>query len=620
MKYPFMRNHASADLCISNQSDIKNLQLIFYRIILSYNLRFKSKNFRTVSMRASRFLFATLRETPNDAEVISHQLMLRAGMIRKLASGLYTWLPMGVRVLNKVEAIVREEMNRAGSLETLMPVTQPASLWEESGRYVQYGPELLRFKDRHSNDFVLGPTHEEVITDLARNELKSYKQLPMNFYQIQTKFRDEIRPRFGVMRSREFVMKDAYSFHVDQASLQETYDVMYDTYCRIFTRLGLNFRPVQADTGSIGGSGSHEFHVLASSGEDDIAFSTESDFAANVEMAEAILVGERAAPKQAFSIVDTPNQKTIADVSAFLNTDPAHSVKALLVQGVADESGRVPVVALFLRGDHELNEIKAEKHPLIAAPLTFATDEQLKALDLTAGFCGPQGLVEKGITVIADRAASVLSDFVAGANEVDKHAIGVNWERDAQFTEVFDLRNVVEGDPSPDGQGTIMIKRGIEVGHIFQLGKKYSEALGCKVLGDDGKPLVVTMGCYGIGVTRVVASAIEQNFDDKGIIWPMAIAPFEVAIVPMNAQKSPRTLEAAEALYNELQAAGYDVLLDDRNERPGVKFSDLELTGIPHRIVIGEKGLDAGTFEYKGRKDTDSVNLSKADLLAKLAK
>lgn len=571
-------------------------------------------------MRASRFLFATLRETPNDAEVISHQLMLRAGMIRKLASGLYTWLPMGVRVLNKVEAIVREEMNRAGSLETLMPVTQPASLWEESGRYVQYGPELLRFKDRHTNDFVLGPTHEEVITDLARNELKSYKQLPMNFYQIQTKFRDEIRPRFGVMRSREFIMKDAYSFHIDQASLQETYDVMYDTYCRIFTRLGLNFRPVQADTGSIGGSGSHEFHVLASSGEDDIAFSTESDFAANVEMAEAILVGERAAPKQQFTIVDTPNQKTIADVSAFLNTDPAHSVKALLVQGVADEKGHVPVVALFLRGDHELNEIKAEKHPLIAAPLTFATDEQLKALDLTAGFCGPQGLVEKGIAVIVDRAASVLSDFVAGANEVDKHAIGVNWERDAQFTEVFDLRNVVEGDPSPDGHGTIMIKRGIEVGHIFQLGKKYSEALGCKVLGDDGKPLVVTMGCYGIGVTRVVASAIEQNFDDKGIIWPTAIAPFEVAIVPMNAQKSPRTLEAAEALYNELQTAGYDVLLDDRNERPGVKFSDLELTGIPHRIVIGEKGLDAGTFEYKGRRDAESVDLSKADLMAKLAK
>ena len=571
-------------------------------------------------MRASRFLFATLRETPNDAEVISHQLMLRAGMIRKLASGLYTWLPMGVRVLNKVEAIVREEMNRAGSLETLMPVTQPASLWEESGRYVQYGPELLRFKDRHNNDFVLGPTHEEVITDLARNELKSYKQLPMNFYQIQTKFRDEIRPRFGVMRSREFIMKDAYSFHVDQASLQETYDVMYDTYCRIFTRLGLNFRPVQADTGSIGGSGSHEFHVLASSGEDDIAFSTESDYAANVEMAEAVLVGERSVPSQELKIVDTPNQKTIAEVSAFLSSDPAQSVKALLVQGIADEKGNTPVVALFLRGDHELNEIKAEKHPLIAAPLTFATDSQLQNLGLTAGFCGPQGLLEKGLSVIIDRAASVLSDFVAGANEVDKHATGVNWERDAKFTEVYDLRNVVEGDPSPDGKGTILIKRGIEVGHIFQLGTKYSEALGCKVLGDDGKPLVVTMGCYGIGVTRVVASAIEQNFDDKGIIWPSAIAPFEVAIVPMNAQKSPRTLEAAESLYAELQAAGYDVLLDDRNERPGVKFSDIELTGIPHRIVIGEKGLDAGTFEYKGRRDEESVNLSKDDLLAKIAK
>lgn len=571
-------------------------------------------------MRASRFLFATLRETPNDAEVISHQLMLRAGMIRKLASGLYTWLPMGVRVLNKVEAIVREEMNRAGALETFMPVTQPASLWEESGRYVQYGPELLRFNDRHTNPFVLGPTHEEVITDLARNELKSYKQLPINFYQIQTKFRDEVRPRFGVMRSREFIMKDAYSFHVDQASLQETYDVMYETYCRIFSRLGLDFRPVQADTGSIGGSGSHEFHVLASNGEDDIAFSTESDYAANIEMAEAILVGERAAPTQALEIVDTPNQKTIADVSTFLNTDPAHSVKALLVQGIADEKGHSPVIALFLRGDHELNEIKAEKHPLIAAPLTFATEEQIAALGLTAGFIGPQGLVEKGLTVIVDRAASVLSDFVAGANEADKHATGVNWERDASFTEVYDLRNVVEGDPSPDGKGTLQIKRGIEVGHIFQLGTKYSEALGCKVLGEDGKPLTVTMGCYGIGVTRVIASAIEQNYDEKGIIWSAAIAPFEVAIVPMNAHKSPRTLEAAEALYIELQAQGFDVLLDDRNERPGVKFSDLELTGIPHRIVIGEKGLDAGTFEYKGRTDTESVNINKDELLAKLAK
>jgi prolyl-tRNA synthetase len=572
-------------------------------------------------MRASRFLFATLRETPNDAEVISHQLMLRAGMIRKLASGLYTWLPMGVRVLNKVEAIIREEMDRVGSLQVLMPVTQPASLWEESGRFVQYGPELLRFKDRHNNDFVLGPTHEEVITDLARNELKSYKQLPANFYQVQTKFRDEIRPRFGVMRSREFVMKDAYSFHADQESLQKTYDEMYAAYCKIFTRLGLNFRPVQADTGSIGGSGSHEFHVLASSGEDDIAFSTDSDYAANVEMAEAVLVGERAAATQELKVVDTPNQKTIADVSNFLGTDAAQSVKALLVQGVATEEGKAaPVVALFIRGDHELNEIKAEKHPLIASPLAFATEEQLQALGLTAGFVGPQGLVEKGLTVIVDRAASVLADFVAGANIADKHATGVNWERDATFTEVYDLRNVVEGDPSPDGHGTLQIKRGIEVGHIFQLGKKYSEALGCKVLGKDGKPMVVTMGCYGIGVTRVVASAIEQNFDEKGIIWPEAIAPFEVAIVPMNAHKSPRTLEAAESLYAELQAAGYDVILDDRDERPGVKFSDLEITGIPHRIVIGEKGLDAGTFEYKGRRDAESVNISKEELLAKIAK
>ncbi len=571
-------------------------------------------------MRASRFLFATLRETPSDAEVISHQLMLRAGMIRKLASGLYTWLPMGVRVLNKVEAIVREEMDRAGSLQVLMPVTQPASLWEESGRYVEYGAELLRFKDRHNNPFVLGPTHEEVITDMARNELKSYKQLPANFYQVQTKFRDEVRPRFGVMRSREFIMKDAYSFHVDQDSLQETYDVMYEAYCRIFTRLGLDFRPVQADTGSIGGSGSHEFHVLASSGEDDIAFSTESDYAANIEMAEAILVGERAAPTQEFKTVETPNQKTIADVSAFLNTEAKDSVKALLVQGVAQEEGqKAPVVALFLRGDHELNEIKAEKHAKIASPLTFATEEQMAEYGLTAGFIGPQGLVEKGLTVIVDRAASVLSDFVAGANEADKHATGVNWERDAQFTEVYDLRNVVEGDPSPDGQGTLQIKRGIEVGHIFQLGQKYSEALGCKVLGKDGKPFTVTMGCYGIGVTRVVASAIEQNYDDKGIIWPAAIAPFQVAIVPMNAHKSPRTLEAAESLYAELQAAGYDVLLDDRDERPGVKFSDLEINGIPHRIVIGEKGLDAGTFEYKGRTDAESINISKEEVLAKIA-
>lgn len=570
-------------------------------------------------MRASQFLFATLRETPNDAEVISHQLMLRAGMIRKLASGLYTWLPLGVRVLNKVSAIVHEEMRRSGALEVLMPVTQPAGLWEESQRYQQYGPELLRFQDRHDNPFVLGPTHEEVITDLARQELKSYKQLPINFYQVQTKFRDEIRPRFGVMRSREFIMKDAYSFHVDQASLQETYDVMYETYNRIFSRLGLNFRPVQADTGSIGGSASHEFHVLADSGEDDIAFSTHSDYAANVEMAEAISLETRPAPSQELAIVDTPNAKTIAQVCEFLQRDPKHSVKALLVQGVATEQNANPVIALFLRGDHELNEIKAEKHPLIASPLAFATEEQLSELGLTAGFVGPQGLVERGITVIIDRAASVLADFVAGANQVDKHATGVNWERDAQYSEIYDLRNVVEGDPSPDGQGTLNIKRGIEVGHIFQLGKKYSEALNCSVLGEDGKPLILTMGCYGIGVTRVVAAAIEQNHDDKGIIFPQAIAPFDIAIVPMNAHKSPRTMEVAEQLYAELQAKGFDVLLDDRNERPGVKFSDLELTGIPHRIVIGEKGLDASTFEYKARTDVEAQHLTKDELFAKFA-
>lgn len=565
-------------------------------------------------MRASRLLFATLRENPNDAVVISHQLMMRAGMIRKLSNGLYTWLPLGVRVLNKVEAIVKEEMNKS-AMEVLMPVTQPLELWQESGREQGYGPELLRFKDRHNAPYVLGPTHEEVITDLARQELKSYKQLPVNFYQVQTKFRDEIRPRFGVMRSREFIMKDAYSFHADQASLQETYDVMYDTYHNIFNRLGLNFRAVQADTGSIGGSGSHEFHVLADSGEDDIAFSSESDYAANVEMAEAVLVGSRPAATQAVQVVDTPNVKTIEEVSAFLNIDAKQTVKTLLVQGVADEKGNYKLVALVLRGDHELNEIKAEKLPQVAAPLTFASDEEVKALGLEIGSIGPQGL---SIAVLVDRAASVLGDFVAGANQSGKHATGLNWERDAQITEVVDIRNVVDGDPSPDGKGVLSIKRGIEVGHIFQLGKKYSEALNCKVLGEDGKPFVVTMGCYGIGVTRVVAAAIEQNYDDKGIIWPQNIAPFEVAIVPMNAAKSPRAVEAADAMYAELQAAGFDVLLDDRNERPGVKFSDLELIGVPHRIVVSERGLDAGTFEYKGRKDSEARELSKDDLLALL--
>lgn len=567
-------------------------------------------------MRASRFMFSTMRETPADAEVISHQLMMRAGLIRKVASGLYNWLPLGVRVLHKVENIVREEMDRSGALEVFMPVVQPLELWQESGREQGYGAELLRFKDRHDRPFVLGPTHEEVITDLARLELKSYKQLPVNFYQIQTKFRDEIRPRFGVMRSREFIMKDAYSFHANHDSLVETYQVMYDTYTRIFTRLGLNFRAVQADTGSIGGSGSHEFHVLAASGEDDIAFSSESNYAANIEMAEAVLVGERAAPTQALSIVDTPNQKTIEQVSGFLNVAASQIAKTLIVRGVADENGDYELVALVLRGDHELNEIKAEKLDEVASPLTFATEDEVKArLGLTIGSIGAQGLP---IAVLVDRAASVLSDFVAGANVDGKHATGVNWERDAHITRVVDIRNVVDGDPSPDGKGVLSIKRGIEVGHIFQLGQKYSEALGCKVLGEDGKPFTVTMGCYGIGVTRVVAAAIEQNYDDNGIIWPQAIAPFEVAIVPMNAAKSPRSVEAADALYAELQAAGFDVLLDDRNERPGVKFADLELIGVPHRIVISERGLDAGTFEYRGRRDSEARNLSKDELLAVL--
>lgn len=565
-------------------------------------------------MRASRFPFNTLREIPADAEVISHQLMLRAGLIRKLANGLYTWLPLGVRVLHKVEQIIREEMDKS-ALEVMMPVVQPIELWQESGREQGYGPELLRFRDRHDRPFVLGPTHEEVITDLARQELKSYKQLPVNYYQIQTKFRDEIRPRFGVMRSREFIMKDAYSFHANQESLAQTYQVMYDTYTRIFERLGLEFRAVQADTGSIGGSGSHEFHVLASSGEDAIAFSTESRYAANIEMAEAITHTPRPAATQSLQTVSTPNVISIEQVCEFFGVPAQQTLKTLLVQGTVDEQGHSTPVALVLRGDHELNDIKAEKLPEVHAPLTFASDAQVQALGLQIGSIGPQDL---SIPVLVDRAAAVLADAIAGANQAGHHVTGFNWERDAQITRIVDIRNVVEGDPSPDGQGTLTIKRGIEVGHIFQLGQKYSEALGCKVLGEDGKPFTVTMGCYGIGVTRVVAAAIEQNFDDKGILWPTSLAPFAVAIVPMNAAKSPRSVEAAEALYAKLKDAGVDVLLDDRNERPGVKFADLELVGIPHRIVVSERGLDAGTFEYKGRADAQAQELSRAELWARL--
>jgi prolyl-tRNA synthetase len=560
-------------------------------------------------MRTSRFLLSTTKETPADAEVISHQLMLRAGMIRKLAAGLYTWLPMGLRVLRKVEAIVREEMNRSGAQELLMPAVQPAELWEESGRWEQYGPELLRMNDRHNREFCFGPTHEEVITDTARREIRSYRQLPATFYQIQTKFRDEIRPRFGIMRAREFLMKDAYSFHIDQASLQETYDVMYETYCTIFTRLGLDFRPVLADTGSIGGSRSHEFHVLAGSGEDDIAFSSDSDYAANVELAEALApVGNRPEASEEMQTVDTPNQHSIEEVSSFLKIGADQCIKTLLVQGSNDD-----IVALVLRGDHSLNEIKAEKLPQLAAPLSFATPEQVREIaSCEPGSIGPKNLK---ITIIADHSALHLADFVCGANEDGKHLSGVNWVRDLPEAISADLRNVVPGDPSPDGKGTLSIKRGIEVGHIFQLGTKYSEALNASCLDENGKSRVMQMGCYGIGVSRIVASAIEQNHDDKGIIWPDAIAPFQLALIPINMHKSPQLKETVENLYEAFQSAGIDVLIDDRKERAGVMFADMELIGIPHRVVISDRGLEKGTLEYKGRKDSDNTDVPVNDIV-----
>jgi len=564
-------------------------------------------------MRASQILIATLKETPADAEIVSHQLMLRAGLIRRLASGLYTWLPMGLRVLRKVEAIVREEMATASAQELLMPTIQPAALWNESKRWEKYGPELLRVTDRHNNEFCYGPTHEEVITDVVRQEIRSYKQLPITFYQIQTKFRDEIRPRFGVMRSREFIMKDAYSFHMSQESLQQTYDDMFAAYSRIFSRMGLNFRPVQADTGSIGGEASHEFHVLASSGEDAIAFSDTSDYAANIELAEAIApIGERPAANASMTTVDTPDQHTIEQVSEFLNVSAQQCVKTLLVEG-ADEG---TVVALVLRGDHELNEIKAEKLPLIAEPLTFATPEQvLAACGANIGSIGPVGLT---IPVIVDRAAAHVADFICGANEDEKHLTGVNWGRDLADAETADLRNVVAGDASPDGQGQLDIARGIEVGHIFQLGDNYSKKLNANVLADTGKSQILTMGCYGIGITRVVAAAIEQHHDDNGIVWPMALAPFQLVLVPINAHKSIRVKEAAEAIYKELTEAGFDILLDDRGLRPGVAFADMELMGIPHRIMLGERGLDKDMIEYKNRATGDSDEFAIADIVTEL--
>jgi prolyl-tRNA synthetase len=558
-------------------------------------------------MRLSQYPISTLKEVPGDAEVASHQLMLRAGLIRRLAAGLYVWLPMGLRTLKKVEQIVREEMNRAGALELCMPTIQPAELWVESGRWSKYGPELLRFKDRHDREFLYGPTHEEVITDIARRELRSYKQLPVNFYQIQFKFRDEIRPRFGVMRAREFLMKDAYSFHTDQASLAEGYRLMYDAYTRIFTRMGLKFRAVQADGGNIGGDTTQEFHVLADSGEDAIAFSDGDDYAANLEAAATMVpAAPRTPATQPLTKVPTPNARTIADVSALLGVTPAQCVKTLLVDGSAGD-----VVALVIRGDHELNAVKSQKLDGVARPLRMAGAERIRAAaGAEPGFIGPIGFKGK---VYVDHAAAHLADFVCGANEKDMHYRGVNWGRDLAEAESVDIRNAQAGDPSPSGRGTLKIARGIEVGHIFQLGQLYSTTMHASVLDEQGKALTMFMGCYGLGVTRVVAAAIEQNHDANGIIWPEALAPFQVILVPINYQKSARVQETADALYRDFNAAGIDVLLDDRDARPGVKFADAELLGIPHRIVIGERTLAAGNLEYRHRRETESTEISAAD-------
>jgi prolyl-tRNA synthetase len=556
-------------------------------------------------MRASKYTIATLKETPADAEIISHQLMIRAGLIRKLASGIYSWLPMGFRVLQKIETIIREEMNASGAQEVMLPVVQPAELWHESGRWSQYDEGLLlQFRDRHDREFCFGPTHEEVITDLARGELKSHKQLPVNYYQIQTKFRDETRPRFGVLRSREFTMKDAYSFHTDQVSLNETYEEMHDAYSRILTRMDLDFRPVLADSGSIGGSASVEFHVLAESGEDKIAFSSESDYAANVEMAEALAPASEDAGLLDTEELATPGVKTIEDLCKALDVTANRTVKTLIVKG--SESN---LVALVLRGDHQLNAIKAEKIEGVASPLTMANDAEIKAeIDASTGSIGPQGL---SMPIIADRSAAALRNFIAGANKNDFHTRNLNWERDARATAIEDIRDVVEGDPSPDGKGKIMFKRGIEVGHIFQLGDKYSKSMNATVLDASGKAVVMQMGCYGMGVTRLVGAIIEQNHDESGIIWPESIAPFSVIVIPINAHKSEQVRATAESLYAELTDQGVEVLLDDREDvRPGAKFADAELMGIPHRVVIGDRGLDKGVVEYVNRREGNNKDLT----------
>ena len=562
-------------------------------------------------MRASQFFLSTLKEAPSDAEVISHKLMMRAGLIKRLAGGIYTWMPLGLRALRKVEAIVKEEMNRAGAIELLMPAVQPAELWQESGRWDFYGPELLRFKDRHDRDFVIGPTHEEVITDVVRRDLRSYRQLPKHFYQVQMKFRDEIRPRFGVMRGREFLMKDGYSFHSSFEDLQREYRNMYDTYHRIFNRLGLKFRAVAADTGSIGGTGSHEFHVIAETGEDDIAYCPTSDYAANVELAEALAPATpRPVAASALAKVHTPGVKTIDELAAFLKVPATLTVKAIVVDG-DDRIGNKPVL-LLLRGDHELNEVKAQKITGVKNPLTFATPAAiLAAFGANAGSLGPVGFEGR---VVMDRSVAAMADFITGANQDDHHYTGVNIGRDFPEAEVADLRNVVAGDPSPDGQGTLEICRGIEVGHIFQLRTKYAEALNCKFLNEQGKEQIMEMGCYGIGVSRILGAAIEQNNDARGIIWPDAIAPFQVAIVPMGYAKSDAVRDAANALYAELLAAGIDAFLDDRDERPGSLLADNELIGTPHRVVIGDRGLKEGVVEYQGRRDAEATKLALGDV------
>jgi prolyl-tRNA synthetase len=561
-------------------------------------------------MRLSQYPIATQRDVPADAEVISHRLMLRAGMIRRLAAGLYSWLPMGLRTLKKAERIVREEMDRAGALELVMPTVQPAELWKESNRWTKYGPELLRFKDRHEREFVYGPTHEEVITDIARRELRSYKQLPVNFYQIQSKFRDEIRPRFGVMRAREFIMKDAYSFHIDEPSLAQGYRAMFDAYTRIFTRMGLKFRAAQADGGSIGGNVSQEFHVLADSGEDAIAYSTSGDYASNLETATTLqAAGARPAASQELRKIPTPGARTIADLSAFLGVPAQACVKTLMIDG---DNGAV--VAMILRGDHELNAVKAQKLAGVANPLRMASADRVReAANCEPGSLGPVGF--RG-TIYVDHAAAQLADFVCGGNEKDVHLTGVNWGRDLPEPKSVDIRNIVPGDPSPTGNGTLEIARGIEVGHIFQLGQLYSQAMQATVLDEQGKAVTVFMGCYGIGVTRVVAAAIEQNHDASGIIWPEPLAPFNVIVVPINYQKSERVRRAADQLYEDLGAAGIDVLLDDRDARPGVKFADAELIGIPHRLVVGDRGLESGKLEYRHRRDSESTEIPAADVIA----